>query len=648
MYNNLVLDTSWTTSSSVFISYAHESDAHKESVRALAERLRLEGVTCTIDQDVEAPPEGWPQWMNKQVAGARFVLVLSSKLYRRRFEGNEEPGVGKGVKWEGAIITQELYDLEGRNERFIPVILSESDVGFIPHILAGQTRYNVNTAAGYEKLLNRVRSNTSVAARRTRDVHVSGDSGLFDWLHASAAPRTVSDLKVESARFLLQVCRDGLPVEVLADAVDVERDALHAIFTTNRGGVREGHDGNWLLDALSALPEPDDAANLKGRALDALLAYLKRHRGDAQAEAQVWNAVQLAETCWNSRPKSVAPLFVIVDKLIKRKGDKRLVLRAAELSIAGARRAPLRTDAEAQAEARSLVCGRAWVYQRIGRLKEAGIAIEEAARLARDIGSPEILAFCKKCLARVRRLEAEETSEDGHRRALLKESDDLLRHAIDCFEGLPSFGPDHPEVGDCFSLLARTQFEAGDIAAAQSSCQRAVKLLTDESTKEWADFQILVGDIAANTDKRAALAYYDAVIDREDRDDATYSELRARAHFRRGIARKKLGEIAKAVADFKLARSIWKGLHDPLANKAEWAELWATDTVEPRMMKALERERFAVRVKAVQIHQKKLDSRRGTFVARRSDLPTAYLEQLKNEAREAVAVEEAEWCGSLL
>jgi len=43
---------------SVFISYSHDSPAHRDSVVALSDRLRADGVECRIDQYEESPPEG--------------------------------------------------------------------------------------------------------------------------------------------------------------------------------------------------------------------------------------------------------------------------------------------------------------------------------------------------------------------------------------------------------------------------------------------------------------------------------------------------------------------------------------------------------------------------------------------------------------
>jgi len=59
----------------VFISYAHDSDEQKNRILTLSDRLRTKGVDCRIDQYEEAPPEGWPQWMEDRITDAEFVLV---------------------------------------------------------------------------------------------------------------------------------------------------------------------------------------------------------------------------------------------------------------------------------------------------------------------------------------------------------------------------------------------------------------------------------------------------------------------------------------------------------------------------------------------------------------------------------------------
>ncbi|MDZ7970666.1 MAG: TIR domain-containing protein [Nostoc sp. DedSLP03] len=134
----------------IFISYSHDSPEHKDRVLQLANRLRAEGVNCNIDQYEVSPDEGWPRWMMNQLEWADFVVVVCTEQYGRRFRGREEPGIGRGVAWEGAIITQEFYDSHVKSTKFVPVIFCSKDENFIPIIIRGFSRYNLLTENEYK------------------------------------------------------------------------------------------------------------------------------------------------------------------------------------------------------------------------------------------------------------------------------------------------------------------------------------------------------------------------------------------------------------------------------------------------------------------------------------------------------------------
>ena len=142
--------------SKVFISYSHDSQEHKDRVLALSNRLREGGIDCQIDQYEESPAKGWPQWCADQVEESQFVLVACTETYLRRFKGREETAKGPGGTWEGHIITQELYNAQGKNDKFVPVIFSEQDGAHIPVTLQGATRYDLGAIDGYEALYRRL------------------------------------------------------------------------------------------------------------------------------------------------------------------------------------------------------------------------------------------------------------------------------------------------------------------------------------------------------------------------------------------------------------------------------------------------------------------------------------------------------------
>jgi hypothetical protein len=65
-----------------------------------------------------APAEGWPYWMDRNLDEAKFVLMVRTKTYRRRVMGQEEPGKGLGVRWEGREIYNRIYT---NVERVLPL-----------------------------------------------------------------------------------------------------------------------------------------------------------------------------------------------------------------------------------------------------------------------------------------------------------------------------------------------------------------------------------------------------------------------------------------------------------------------------------------------------------------------------------------------
>jgi tetratricopeptide (TPR) repeat protein len=136
----------------VFISYSHDSPAHEAKVLALSNRLRGNGIDAILDQYEPFPPGGWIDWMKRQVREAQFILVVCTETYRRRWDGGEKAGVGLGATYESGLIQQLLYDAGGVNERFVPVLLSESDAQHPPLELRRYTHFPLYTEGGYEGL----------------------------------------------------------------------------------------------------------------------------------------------------------------------------------------------------------------------------------------------------------------------------------------------------------------------------------------------------------------------------------------------------------------------------------------------------------------------------------------------------------------
>lgn len=61
----------------IFISYAHDSDARRAAVRQLRDVLGSLGFAVILDQDVTGPVN-WPEWQERSINAADFVLVIAS------------------------------------------------------------------------------------------------------------------------------------------------------------------------------------------------------------------------------------------------------------------------------------------------------------------------------------------------------------------------------------------------------------------------------------------------------------------------------------------------------------------------------------------------------------------------------------------
>jgi len=139
----------------VFISYSHDSKEHQDRVLELSNKLRDEGIDCSIDQYEDSPPEGWPKWMDRNVDNSDFILVVCTEIYYKRVKGIDEHG--NGIKWESTLIYQKLYNAGGNNTKFIPIIFKDGKFEHIPEPLQGSTFYNVDDHESYEKLYWRLR-----------------------------------------------------------------------------------------------------------------------------------------------------------------------------------------------------------------------------------------------------------------------------------------------------------------------------------------------------------------------------------------------------------------------------------------------------------------------------------------------------------
>ena len=250
-----------------FISYSHDSQKHKAAVLNLAQRLRSEGVECELDQFHQSPPEGWAAWTLDQIEQAKYVLVLCTQNYESRFRGQAARGVGKGAKWEGAVITQRLFDSDARNAAYIPVVLNSPDIAYIPAPLRGATYYDLSQKNGFTELLRRLTAQPRIVplavapkVRRLNDEYAELEARRFEKEVTTDAAFYKAKLESwPSAFFGGEEIVEGL--ESLVDKVESnpayrsEYPAIWATVYRMLGGAYLIHSKLDMMDKLlSALP----------------------------------------------------------------------------------------------------------------------------------------------------------------------------------------------------------------------------------------------------------------------------------------------------------------------------------------------------------------------------------------------------------
>lgn len=142
----------------VFISYAHDSEQHKDQVREFARFLRAGlGIDIRFDQWHEDVRQDWAAWAIRQVLRADFVLVIASPAYKHRADACDQPFEGRGSQFEAALLRDLLMeDRAAWVRKTLPVVLPGRRVDEIPTFLQpySASRYQVDelTIDGVEEL----------------------------------------------------------------------------------------------------------------------------------------------------------------------------------------------------------------------------------------------------------------------------------------------------------------------------------------------------------------------------------------------------------------------------------------------------------------------------------------------------------------
>lgn len=128
----------------LFVSYSHDSQAHKDWVLALATRLVANGVDVVLDQWDLTLGSDLPRFMEAGLTGAQRVLAVCSELYVEKANA----GIG-GVGYEKMILTAQLMQsISG--DRIVPVIRNNGSAIPTPTFLGSRVYVDFRDDIVYE------------------------------------------------------------------------------------------------------------------------------------------------------------------------------------------------------------------------------------------------------------------------------------------------------------------------------------------------------------------------------------------------------------------------------------------------------------------------------------------------------------------
>jgi hypothetical protein len=132
----------------VFISYAHDSADHQNTVLRFANFLQARiGLDVHLDVWEDDIRRDWALWAEDQLTGADYIMVIASPKFRRTAGIRVAPDDGRGSQYEAAIMRNELTrDLRGITERILPVVFPGMTPEDVPAFLNpySTTRFHVN------------------------------------------------------------------------------------------------------------------------------------------------------------------------------------------------------------------------------------------------------------------------------------------------------------------------------------------------------------------------------------------------------------------------------------------------------------------------------------------------------------------------
>jgi adenine phosphoribosyltransferase len=198
--------------------------------------------------------------MGRQIETADFVLMVMTKTYCERFQHSVGGRAGKGVKFEGLVITQAIYEQNSENDRFIPVAVLPRDFDAMPLWLKSTTHYDLGDAEQVRDLRHRV-SSEELPSARVPPVRSWGEATRYPLLSQDVAESTAVLMSEDTYLFrVFSVGERGMEVsrDLQAEVVDGLVSQLTAVerpfdylLSIDPGGLSWAH---LVLAAVPSIP----------------------------------------------------------------------------------------------------------------------------------------------------------------------------------------------------------------------------------------------------------------------------------------------------------------------------------------------------------------------------------------------------------
>ncbi len=128
----------------VYISYSHDSEEFKKWVARFCSQFRFKGVDATIDQYEILLTSSIPEYMERGITDADYVIFLITKQFVKKYE--ERKG---GIGYEINIATGEIF-VKNLKRKFVPVLI-KLNFDQVPPFLLGIKAVQISDLDNYNE-----------------------------------------------------------------------------------------------------------------------------------------------------------------------------------------------------------------------------------------------------------------------------------------------------------------------------------------------------------------------------------------------------------------------------------------------------------------------------------------------------------------